>query len=49
MVWEIHLVEEQWKDIIKFNIETNVVTFIEDLKIWDSGTLQNTVENNYLK
>ena len=45
----LHLVEEQWKDIIKFNIETNVVTFIEDLKIWDSGTLQNTVENNYLK
>jgi hypothetical protein len=43
----LHLVEEQWKDIIKFNMETNVVTFIEDLKIWDSGTLQNTIENNY--
>jgi hypothetical protein len=45
----IHLVEEQWKDIIQYNIETNIVKFIEDLNHLDDRTLQNTVENNYLK
>jgi hypothetical protein len=45
----IHLVEEQWKDIIKFNIETNFKTLVEDLNHLEDGTLQNTVENNYLK
>lgn len=43
----LYLVEEQWKDIIKFNMETNVVTFIEDLNHLEDGTLVNTVENNY--
>ena len=45
----IHLVEQQWKDIIKFNIETNFKTLVEDLNHLEDGTLQNTVENNYLK
>lgn len=45
----IHLVEEQWKDIIKFNIETNLKTLVEDLNHLEDGTLENTVENNYLK
>ena len=45
----IHLAEEQWKDIIQFNIEKNIENFIEDLNHLDDGTLQNTVENNYLK
>jgi hypothetical protein len=44
----IHLVEEQWKDIINYN-NTFYETFIEDLNHLDDGTLQNTVENNYLK
>lgn len=45
----IHLVEEQWKDIIKFNIETNLKTLVEDLNHLEDRTLENTVENNYLK
>jgi hypothetical protein len=45
----LHLVEKQWKDIIKFNIETNLKTFVEDLNHLEDGTLQNTVENNYFK
>lgn len=45
----IHLAEKQWKDIINFNIETNLKTFVEDLNHLEDGTLQNTVENNYLK
>ena len=45
----IHLVEEQWKDIIKFNLEKNINGIIEDFKKWDSGSLLNTVETNYLK
>ena len=44
----IHLVEEQWKDIIQYN-NTFYKNFIEDLNHLDDGTLQNTVENNYLK
>jgi hypothetical protein len=43
----LQLAKPQWDDIIKFNMETNVETFIEDLKKWD--TVLNTVENNYFK
>jgi hypothetical protein len=45
----MHLVEDQWKDIINFNIETNFKTIIEDMNHLEDGTLVNTVENNYLK
>ena len=45
----IHLAEEQWKDIIKFNLEKNINGFIEDMNHLEDGTLQNTVKNNYLK
>ena len=44
----IHLAKQQWDDIITYNNKFYEL-FIEDLKHLEDGTLQNTVENNYLK
>ena len=44
----IHLAKQQWDDIITYNNKF-YESFIEDLNHLEDGTLQNTVENNYLK
>ena len=44
----IHLAKQQWDDIITYN-NKYYESFIEDLNHLEDGTLQNTVENNYLK
>lgn len=41
----IHLVKEQWDDIVKFNIEKTIKPFISDINNFD--TMQNTIFNNY--
>lgn len=41
----IHLVKEQWDDILKFNKEKTIVPFINDIKNFKN--MQNTVQNNY--
>jgi len=50
IVWArdtIHLVEDQWKDIMIFLKEKTIIPFLEDLK--NIETLKNTVENNYFR
>ena len=44
----IHLAKQQWDDIITYNNKF-YESFVEDLNHLEDGTLQNTVENNYLK
>jgi hypothetical protein len=44
----IHLVKEQWEDILSYN-NKYFNAFLEDLAIFESRTLLNTIENNYLK
>jgi len=39
----IHLVEEQWKDIVQYN--NSVKLFIDDIKMFDK--MENTIKNNY--
>jgi hypothetical protein len=41
----LHLVKEQWDDIIKFNKTQNVASFINDIQNFENMT--NTIENNY--
>jgi hypothetical protein len=41
----LHLVKEQWDDIINYCEEKTVLPFIEDLKNFEN--MQNTIENNY--
>jgi len=41
----IHLVEDQWKDIMIFLKEKTIIPFLEDLK--NIETLKNTVEHNF--
>jgi hypothetical protein len=41
----IHLVREQWENIIKFNKETTMVPFIKDVQEFENAL--NTVQNNY--
>jgi len=41
----LHLVKDQWTDIINFCEEKTVVPFIEDLKNFEN--MQNTIKNNY--
>lgn len=43
----IHLVEEQWIDIINFFKEETINPFLEDLKNIDTDLLKNTIENNF--
>jgi len=43
----IHLVEDQWKDIMAFFKEKTIIPFLEDLKNIEG--LKNTVENNYFR
>jgi len=43
----IHLVKEQWDDIIKFNIQHTVEPFLKDMESFEDNI--NTVENNYYK
>jgi hypothetical protein len=44
----IHLAKQQWDDIIRYNHKF-YESFVEDLNHLEDGTLQNTIENNYLK
>jgi hypothetical protein len=41
----LHLVKQQWDDIIKFCNEKTIIPFIEDIQNFKS--MQNTIENNY--
>ena len=41
----IHLVKDQWDDIVKFNKEKTISPFINDLE--NFANQKNTVENNY--
>jgi nucleoside-diphosphate-sugar epimerase len=41
----MHLVKEQWNDILKFNIEKTIIPFINDIQKFEG--LQNTIQNNY--
>jgi len=41
----IHLVKEQWEDILKFNREKTIIPFINDIN--DFNNMQNTLEKNY--
>jgi hypothetical protein len=41
----MHLVKDQWDDIIKFCIEKTILPFIEDIKNFEN--MKNTIENNY--
>lgn len=41
----MHLVKEQWDDILKFCKETTIIPFINDIQNFEG--LQNTVQNNY--
>ena len=41
----IHLVKEQWDDIVNFCKEKTVLPFIEDIQNFEN--MQNTIENNY--
>ena len=42
----IHLVKEQWENILEFNKEKTIVPFINDINDFDN--MQNTIEKNYL-
>ena len=42
----MHLVEEQLNDIINYSKETQIISFINDLKNFEN--MENTVENNYI-
>ena len=41
----IHLVKEQWDDILKFNKEKTIIPFINDIQ--NIENMQNTIHNNY--
>jgi dTDP-glucose 4,6-dehydratase len=41
----IHLVKEQWDDILKFNEKQLIIPFINDINNFDN--MQNTIQNNY--
>jgi len=41
----LHLVKEQWDDILKFNIETSVIPFLNNINNFEN--MENTVQNNY--
>jgi hypothetical protein len=41
----IHLVKEQWDEILKFNNENTIVPFINDIQNFEN--MQNTIKNNY--
>jgi hypothetical protein len=41
----IHLVKDQWDDIVKFNKEKTIIPFINDIQ--DINNMLNTVKNNY--
>lgn len=41
----MHLVKEQWDEILKFNKENTIVPFINDIQ--DFENMKNTIENNY--
>ena len=41
----IHLVKEQWDDILKFNKEKTIIPFIIDIQNFEN--MQNTIQNNY--
>ena len=41
----IHLVKDQWDDILKFNKEKTIVSFINDINDFDN--MQNTIDKNY--
>jgi hypothetical protein len=41
----IHLVKEQWDNILEFNREKTIVPFINDVN--DFNNMQNTIEKNY--
>jgi hypothetical protein len=41
----IHLVKEQLEDILKFNKETIILSFINDIEDFDNKL--NTIQNNY--
>jgi hypothetical protein len=41
----IHLVKEQWDDILNFNKEKTILPFINDIQNFEN--MQNTIENNY--
>jgi hypothetical protein len=41
----IHLVKEQWDDILEFNKEKTIVSFINDINDFDN--MKNTIDKNY--
>jgi len=41
----IHLVKEQWDDIIKFNEEKTIIPFIKDINNFEN--MKNTIDTNY--
>jgi hypothetical protein len=41
----LHLVKDQWNDIINFCNEKTVIPFIEDIQNFEN--MQNTIQNNY--
>ena len=43
----IHLVKEQWDDIIKFNKEKTIVPFINDIQNFDDPYMLNNVGENF--
>jgi hypothetical protein len=43
----IHLVKEQWDDIIKFNKEKTIVSFINDIQNFDDQRMLNSVGENF--
>jgi hypothetical protein len=42
----IHLVKEQWDDIVNYSKEKTIIPFINDLENFDS--MQNTIQNNLI-
>ena len=43
----IHLVKEQWDDIIKFNKEKTIVPFINDIQNFDDERMLNNIGENF--
>ena len=43
----IHLVKEQWNDILQFNKDSTVLPFIQDIENYEN--MQNTIENNFFE
>ena len=41
----LHLVKEQWNDILNFNKETTVIPFIKDIQ--DFSNMENTIAENF--